>query len=539
MSVPNTQLLRKLIIMRMKKLMMALLCLSFSGALSAQITNPSFESGFDGWRESDPNQVITISNIANSGNRSARIRSNGGRVSQRVNVETNSTYRLTAQLRGAGRLNAQVGNQRTTERVNNGSEFAPLSIEFDTGSSDEVEIFMEFSGSEGRWDDLELVRISGGEDFGLNPNLDPWDNFDLSVWGLDSPALREISANDERGVRIDEFEFIALNEGANNPDFDDAERLFFGRDNDVESSEPYFFTAPDGGMVFKSPVDGGRTSTNARFPRSELREYVRGGVTNRQGSNGGNESISVSGLNENNWVLGYQPQNLILDDNNRSENIQNVGGRNGRLEATLRVNKVTETGRPDDIGVTIIGQIHAESDEPLRLYYRKLPQNELGSVYFLHEIRGDMDGENTGRDGDDLDEIVLVGSRADNAPNPIGGIALNELFSYEIVNNGSIIEVVLRRGDSNGQIIARRSIDMATVVNDGITGSGYDRRNEWMYFKAGVYTQNNAAVENGQPGAATTGFGISGTEADYDQATFYRLSVSHDENDCDQCTSID
>ena len=70
MSVPNTQLLRKLIIMRMKKLMMALLCLSFSGTLSAQITNPSFESGFDGWRESDPNQVITISNIANSGNRS-------------------------------------------------------------------------------------------------------------------------------------------------------------------------------------------------------------------------------------------------------------------------------------------------------------------------------------------------------------------------------------------------------------------------------------------------------------------------------------
>ena len=128
--------------MRMKKLMMASLCLSFAGTLSAQITNPSFESGFDGWRESDPNQVITISNIANSGNRSARIRSNGGRVSQSVNVETNSKYRLTAQLRGAGRLNAQVGNQRTTERVNNGSEFAPLSIEFDTGSSDEVEIFM-------------------------------------------------------------------------------------------------------------------------------------------------------------------------------------------------------------------------------------------------------------------------------------------------------------------------------------------------------------------------------------------------------------
>ena len=118
-------------------------------------------------------------------------------------------------------------------------------------------------------------------------------------------------------------------------------------------------------MVFKSPVDGARTSANTSFPRSELREYVRAGRTNR--ADGG--SISVSGANENNWVLGYQPQDLILDDNNRDENIPNVGGRNGRMSATLKVNRVTVTGADDDIGSTIIGQIHAENDEPIRLYY--------------------------------------------------------------------------------------------------------------------------------------------------------------------------
>ena len=381
-------------------------------------------------------------------------------------------------------------------------------------------------------------------DFGLDPNLAPWENFDLIDWGLDSPALRNSAATSgsdfERGTRIDEVDFIALRD--QNEDFSEAQAQFFGSGTQEDSS-PYFFTGPDGGMVFKSPVNGGRTSSGARFPRSELREYVRAGVTRRDNGNGGTEGISLSGVNENNWVLGYQPSALILDDNNNAENITNVGGRNGRLAATLRVNKVTETGRPDDIGVTIIGQIHAESDEPMRLYYRKLPQNELGSVYVLHEIRGDMEDEvPTGRDGDDLDEIVLVGSRSDTASNPEGGIALDELFSYEVINEGSVIEVILKRGDFDGTEIARTSFDMATLTNDGIVGSGYDRANEWMYFKAGVYTQNNSAVEDfrgvATAGGATTGFGVDGTEADYDQATFYRISVEHDENDCSECSVI-
>jgi len=367
-------------------------------------------------------------------------------------------------------------------------------------------------------------------DFGLDPNLQPWENFDLSIWGLDSPALRDTD-DPSRGTRIEDYEFVALREGASNDDFEEAQENFFGSgssNDDFEASSPYFFTAADGGMVFKSPVDGGRTSSGARFPRSELREYFRGGEERRDDGT----LINVTGSTENNWVLGYQPDDLEL-----RSNAQNVGGRNGRLTGTLRVNKVTETGRSDDIGVTIIGQIHAESDEPLRLYYRKLPQNELGSIYFLHEIREDMDDEeSTGRDGDDLDEFVLVGSRSDNASNPVNGIALDELFSYEIINDGPVIEVILRRGDFNGEEIARDSFNMATLTNDGITGSGYDRANEWMYFKAGAYTQNNVAVENGEAGAAITGFGPDGTEADYDQVTFYRLGVEHDVNDCSQCS---
>lgn len=349
---------------------------------------------------------------------------------------------------------------------------------------------------------------SGSGDFGLSPNLQPWENFDLSVWGLDSPALRDLD-DEDRGTRIEDYEFVALRDGPSNPDFEEANENFFDSE-DGENSDPYFFTAADGGMVFKSPVDGGRTSAGSRFPRSELREYTRGGEDRRDDGT----LVNVTGATENNWVLGYQPQNLELRNN-----AENVGGRNGVLTATLRVNKVTETGRDDDIGVVIIGQIHASSDEPLRLYYRKLPDNDLGSIYFLHEIN----------DGSDLDEFIIVGSRDDDASNPVGGIALDELFSYEIIAEGSEIEVVVRRGDSNGPIIDRITIDMDDL------NSGYDERDEWMYFKAGAYTQNNVAVEDGEAGAATTGFGPNGNEADYDQVTFYRLNVSHDDNNCSSC----
>ena len=47
-----------------------------------------------------------------------------------------------------------------------------------------------------------------------------------------------------------------------------------------------------------------------------------------------------------------------------------------------------------------------------------------------------------------------------------------------------------------------RTVDMSN--------SGFDEAGQYMYFKAGIYVQNN-----------------TGSEDDYDQATFYRLTKSH------------
>ena len=289
--------------------------------------------------------------------------------------------------------------------------------------------------------------------FALNPAVPPGSNFDVLDWALDTPA--DLDGN-------------GLSDRASETDLDGG------------FTDQYFLTGADGGMVFRSTIEGARTSANTSYTRSELREMLRRGDT----------SISTRGVNRNNWVLGYQPDPGVA-----------IGGRNGVLRGTLAVNHVTETGDRNQVGRVIVGQIHASGDEPIRLYYRKYPENARGFVYFAHEIR----------DSDDLYFPVLgpVNSNPDSAPsddaNPENGIALDEIFSYEITQHDARIDVVLRRGDQAGPIIGHNYVDMR-VLN-----SGYDVVDEWMYFKAGAYTQNN-----------------TGDSTDFDQVTFYELENTHD-----------
>ncbi|MBX2849529.1 MAG: polysaccharide lyase family 7 protein [Acidiferrobacterales bacterium] len=290
--------------------------------------------------------------------------------------------------------------------------------------------------------------------FGLDPSAQPWENFDLSDWALDGP-----NADPADG-------FSARTTDA---DFADG-KLFPG-------TEPFFFTGSDGAMVFKSIIGGVRTSQNTSFARSELREMLRAG----------NTDIPTQGINANNWALDHQPVN------------NDIGARGGKLTATLSIDQVSSTGASGQVGRVIIGQIHAENDEPMRLYYRKLPGNTKGGIYAVHEVRN----------GNDIN-FDIIGSRANDAADPIvDGIAPGEIFSYEITNVGATLEVVIRRGDRNGPIINEPLIINMNTVNNG-AGSGYDVAEEWMYFKAGAYSQNNTGWRN-----------------DFDQVRFYRLENSH------------
>lgn len=222
----------------------------------------------------------------------------------------------------------------------------------------------------------------------------------------------------------------------------------------------YFYVSKDGALVMRSPTVGFKTSTNTNYVRVELREMLRRG----------NTDIRTQGVNKNNWVLSSATQS----------NQDKSGGVDGRLHVSMSVNQVTTTGENYQIGRVIIGQIHANDDEPVRLYYRKLPNNNLGSIYFAHERRANVS------DGTDKEEIwiEMIGSRDSNAPNPTDGIALNERFSYTIDTQGNTLNVTISR---DGKSDVTRSVNMEN--------SGYDEEDQYLYFKVGVYHVNNSAEE--------------------------------------------
>src|SRR5690606_35167472 len=231
-------------------------------------------------------------------------------------------------------------------------------------------------------------------------------------------------------------------------------------------AEQFYFNS-DGSMVFRSPNVAG-TTTNSRYSRSELREMLLGASPKGQ----------TKGVTKNNWVFSTSDPQVK----------QLAGAVDGTMKATLQVDRVSTTGAPGSVGVVIVGQIHASDDEPLRLHYRKLPGNNHGSIYFAH---------GTPRANDTWYDVI--GSRKNDVQDLVDGIALGEKFGYEIKVRGLELSVSIFR---SGKPDVNKTITMH---------SGYN--NDWMYFKAGVYNQNNKD--------------FTADQSDYVQAMFYTLDVSH------------
>ena len=293
--------------------------------------------------------------------------------------------------------------------------------------------------------DSHLALAEGrllGIDGQLKPGVPPSANFDLLDWSLTLPT--DLNKDNK------------------------ADMIYEKPLSDGLELSPLFYTAEDGGMVFACPNEGAKTSKNTKYARTELREMLRRG----------NRSMKTQGITGNNWVFSGTHGSVK----------RQAGAIEGSLEATLAVNRVSTTGDIKKVGRVIIGQIHATDDEPIRLYYRKLPDNKKGSIYFAHEING----------GDDI-WINLIGSRSHTLSDPTDGIGLDEKFSYKISVESNVLHVTVIRQDKPN---ITRSLDMSE--------SGYFKNNQYMYFKAGVYNQNN-----------------SGEPRDYAQATFYYLNNIH------------
>lgn len=303
-----------------------------------------------------------------------------------------------------------------------------------------------------------LTERTGTGLFKLHVDVPPSENFDLSGWYITTPADDD---GDEKADSVYENELVA-----------------------GWTDQRYFYTDPaTGGMVFRSTPAGAKTSKNTNYTRTELRGMLRGG------DYGIETRIEGGYPNKNNWVFSSAPQSAQSA----------AAGVDGILKATLSVNQVTRQGKAGQIGRVIVGQIHAKDDEPIRLYYRKLPKNKYGSIYYAHEPA-------IGKE----QWIEIIGSRNNHAQNPDDGIALDEIFSYEIEVKGMLeadqiipmLHVKIIRDD--GSEVIAKPLDMRD--------SGFSVEDEFMFFKAGAYSQNNSSPE---------------PETDFDKVIFYKLAYSH------------
>lgn len=192
----------------------------------------------------------------------------------------------------------------------------------------------------------------------------------------------------------------------------------------------YFYTAADGAMVFYASVDGATTSGSS-YARSELRE--------------------MNGTAKAAWNLST----------------------GGFMSATLEVDAAPmRDGQGKKI---VVGQIHGEDDELVRLYWH---DNKL---YFANDLSGSDNKEHT------------FNFKADDGSAP--DVSLNEKFSYTINAKGNVLDVDIY---ADGKVYHSH-----TTINSVWQSDSF-------YFKAGTYLGANE----------TNGSG-------YGQTSFYALTFNH------------
>lgn len=441
--------------------------ISVANAASVSIENAGFESSFTGWVDTDPS---AISSDMYTGSRAAKITGSGGKFEQDVTVETNTDYELTAYIKGTGKIGATVNGTRYT-RTGGGSDYEQVSVSFNSGSATSITIFGNYYAEEGRFDDFALQSI------GTSNPVDPIVpigscNIDMSIWGY------------------------TTGDGVSMNDQDDIQDLIDNKTLGSNGAEEITFN--DGCVTF-SVANDAASSGGSTFPRSELRELI---------AEYHDPSVNVKGLTKNNWVTSEAP----------SSNQALVGGVDGNMKATLIVNTVSvDATSEDQIGRIIVGQIHGEDHEPVKIYYRKLPEHTKGSVFFTVD----------GSDGNPSDRINVIGFTdkndrdEDTSGDPVepeNGIALGDEWSYEIDLTGDQLKVTVWHDGytyTTADSIAytkTRSKQLMRVSSDvnAITLSSF-YADDYMYFKAGLYNQNKTGT----------------SYPDFASVTFKAIDVSH------------
>ncbi|MEO0337872.1 MAG: polysaccharide lyase family 7 protein [Bacteroidota bacterium] len=221
------------------------------------------------------------------------------------------------------------------------------------------------------------------------------------------------------------------------------------------------------------------------------------------------------------WVVYKTPNSGVTSKNSsntRSELHQKaewIPETGGKLRGTLKVTHVSTSGdaRVAASYSTVIGQIHSgegHENEPLKIFYKKFPGHEKGSVFWNYEINTAGD-DNSGRW--DFSSAVwgydmsVVGTNPTDYPTePEDGIELGEVFSYEINVYEGIMYLtftspghetirftknLLKSGYTTKADIPEQTQNLFVPIGQDGVERAIAYSEELMYFKQGAYNQTN------------------------------------------------
>jgi poly(beta-D-mannuronate) lyase len=335
---------------------------------------------------------------------------------------------------------------------------------------------------------VSLIGLSFGGIVSAQTGQPSASNFDLSQWKITLP--------------MDD-------DGDDKPDEIDVKEI-------AKYSHPdYFYLDDDGRMVFTAP-NKAITTANSSNTRSELRQMLRGTNTKIKTHDAAN--------------------NFAVKARKDSDKFGSVGG---KMEATLRVDHVAKNaGNPASKPAysVVVGQIHADKykstksgfgygNEPIKIFYKKLPGHETGSVFWTYE-------RNLAKDNPERRDIAypVFGNLWDNPADPgEAGIALGEDFSYTINVHRNVMYVTFSNA-RHGEVTFVKTLVGQRDANGEVDekDNRYSYGGDTLYFKAGVYNQCSTKTDGSFWAAACSGTGDWPTDeanGDYTRASFSKLVV--------------
>ena len=321
----------------------------------------------------------------------------------------------------------------------------------------------------------------------------PGDYFNFKFWKLTLP----LDANQDG--KVDEISVRSLSDYSH-PDF--------------------FYLDDDKNLVFTAP-NKAKTTSGSSNTRSELRQMLRG---------------------RNTRIGTHDPKNnFSLRAHKGYRRFATVGG---QMEATLKVlhvarNAANESKKP--AYSVVVGQIHADKDkdvinegkgfgwgnEPIKIYYKKWPNHDTGSVFWTYERNLPKEDPNR----TDIAYPVWGNTWEDPTDPGTEGIALGQWFNYNINVHKNIMYLTFRTADASKtvtyQVDLSDNVDPYGNADPKDNPRGYS--GDAMYFKAGAYNQCSTLDKGGIWYAGCAGTGDWPTDkanGDYASVAFRRIQLS-------------